>query len=112
MPVEPFLNTGGMVVLSNPNAPTGIALPLAEIERIVRANLTISCWWTRHTSILAAESALPLLKSCPNLLIVRTFSKSRSLAGARLGYALPTPPPSLRTSTASGAASTPTTSTA
>ena len=92
VPVEPFLNTGGMVVLANPNAPTGIALPLEEVERIVRANSDHIVLVDEAYVDFGGESALPLLKSCPNLLIVRTFSKSRSLAGARLGYALANAP--------------------
>lgn len=91
LPVERFINAEGMVAFANPNAPTGIALKTAEVERIARGNPSRVVLVDEAYADFAEESALPLLHNYPNLLIVRTFSKSRSLAGARLGYALSSP---------------------
>lgn len=88
IPVEKFCGTGTMVVLANPNAPTALALPLASIERIVASNLQHVVLVDEAYVDFGGESGLKLLSKYPNLLLVRTFSKSRSLAGGRLGYAL------------------------
>ena len=87
------LMQGAPVALANPNAPTGIFLPLSEIRRLAK-----HC--REHGAVLlvdeayaafAPETAVSLLKDYDNLLIVRTFSKSHALAGMRVGYALGNP---------------------
>ena len=91
LPVEDFLGGNGGVVLPNPNAPTGIALPLEEIERLAAGNPSAVVVIDEAYVDFGADSALALLSRYPNLLVVRTMSKSRSLAGMRVGYALGSP---------------------
>ena len=78
----------GAIILANPNAPTGVALPLAEIETLVAEHANIPVVIDEAYIDYCGETALPLLRHHRNLLIVRTFSKSRALAGLRVGYAL------------------------
>lgn len=87
------LMRGGPVALANPNAPTGMFLPIPEIARLAahcRENGAVLLVDEAYVAF-APESALPLLREFDNLLIVRTFSKSHALAGMRVGYALGSP---------------------
>ncbi len=86
--VEDYRREAGSIVIANPNAPTGIALPRAEIVRLLDDHPDIPVLIDEAYVDFGGESAVPLIAKHPNLLVVQTMSKSRALAGLRVGYAL------------------------
>ena len=85
---EDYYGENGGVIFPNPNAPTGILMPLSEIEDIIAHNRDVIVVVDEAYIDFGGESALPLIEKYDNLLVVQTFSKSRSLAGMRIGYVM------------------------
>ncbi len=86
--VEDYRRPAGSIVLANPNAPTGIGLPRAAIAQLLADHPDIPVLIDEAYVDFGGESAVPLIADHPNLLVVQTMSKSRGLAGLRVGYAL------------------------
>ncbi len=88
---EDYYGENGGVIFPNPNAPTGILMELSEIEDILEHNRDVIVVVDEAYIDFGGTSALPLIERYDNLLVVQTFSKSRSMAGMRIGYAMGNP---------------------
>lgn len=83
-----YARTNGGVIFPNPNAPTGELLRLAAVEEIIKTNSDVIVVVDEAYVDFGGESALPLIEKYDNVIVVQTFSKSRSMAGSRIGFAI------------------------
>ena len=85
---EDYAHANGGVIFPNPNAPTGELLRLEAVEEIIKANPDVIVVVDEAYIDFGGESALPLVEKYDNVIVVQTFSKSRSMAGSRIGFAI------------------------
>ena len=85
---EDYCRENGGIIFPNPNAPTGLLLPLEKVEEIIRNNQKSVVIVDEAYIDFGGTSALKLIEKYENLLVVQTFSKSRSMAGMRIGFAI------------------------
>ncbi len=85
---EDYLQPNGGIVIPNPNAPTGVEEKIETLEEIVSANRACVVIIDEAYVDFGAESILPLVEKYDNLMVVQTFSKSRAMAGVRIGFAI------------------------
>jgi histidinol-phosphate aminotransferase len=88
IPVQGYFQENGGIIIANPNAPTGRGIGLADVEAILGRNEESVVVLDEAYIDFGGQTAAGLIKRYPNLLVVRTLSKSHSLAGLRVGYAL------------------------
>lgn len=86
--VNDYINKGKNIVIANPNAPTGLALSYDDVEKIVSSNPDNLVIMDEAYMAFCGESCMELVKKYSNLLVTRTFSKSHSLAGLRVGFGI------------------------
>lgn len=86
-----YIADNGGIIITNPNAPTGIYKSLDELEKVIRANQDVVVIIDEAYINFGGQTALPLLKKYENVFITRTFSKDASLAGLRVGYGMGSP---------------------
>lgn len=90
--LEDYMASNGGVVIANPNAPTGVVQDLDFLRQVIEANRDVIVIIDEaYIDFCDASSALPLIQEYDNVVIVQTFSKSRSMAGVRIGYAMAQP---------------------
>lgn len=88
---EDYKKENGGVIFPNPNAPTAIGMPLEQVEAIIKENQDVVVIVDEAYVDFGAQSALSLVSKYENLLVVQTFSKSRAMAGMRIGFAIGSP---------------------
>lgn len=86
--INDYMDLKGDIIFANPNNPTGLTIPVDEIERLVKANPERMIIIDEAYADYSGETCLPLAVKYPNLVVVRTFSKSRNMAGTHIGFAV------------------------